>query len=354
MENKTNFWSRRWSTVVEWCKKRTIKQWIFIVCGAIVAIAVILALCGTFSQPAKKIGQKLYGEEIGHNGLRYKYGDHIYDPKTNEVLVDSIEWLFVESGDTIGILAKNSHRAYINLNTAQLITPLTYDKAWMFSCDRGVMVRQDTVFIFRRDGSIVNPQGFKYSRQYEMVYYHNKLVVSNDEDLKGMIDTAANWVLPPVYSKIDVEYQQKLYNTKLGEQCIVYNYDLDTVLIGNWKRVDVDWSEGIIVTENNGIQHLFDYQGKLVYEVIFRQIKELTYKTTRKDADDNDIYEDTECLVYVDYNNKEGLMDKHFHILTPPLFSSIEAQTKHVFFAQFGDYYDKFGTLIDDHGKPIR
>lgn len=354
MENKINFWSRLWFTFVEWCKKRTIKQWIFIVCGAIVAAAVILALFGTFRKPAKKISQKLYGEEIGHNGLRYKYGDHIYDPKTNEVLVDSIQWLFVEPGDTIGILAKNSHRAYINLNTAKLLTPLTYDKAWAFSCDRGVMVRQDTVFIFRRDGSIVNPQGFKYSRQYEMVYYHNKLVVSNDEDLKGMIDTAATWVLPPVYSKIEVEYQHKLYNTKVGEQCIVYNYNLDTVLIGNWKRIDVDWSEGIIVTENNGIQHLFDYNGKLVYEVIFKYIKELTYKTTRKDAEGNDIYEDTECLIYVDYNDKEGLMDKHFHVLTPPLFNSIEAQTKHVFFAQFGDYYDKFGTLIDDHGKPIR
>lgn len=353
MKNKTTFWSSLWPTIVKWHKKRTIKQWILIVCGVVVAVAVIFSMFGTFKS-AHKISQKFYGEEIGHNGLRYKYGDHIYDPKTNDVLVDSIQWLFVEPGDTIGILAKNNHRAYINLNTAQLLTPLTYDKAWVFSCDRGVMVRKDTVFIFRRDGSIVNPNGFKYSRQYEMVYYHNKLIVRNDEDLKGMIDTAANWVLLPVYSKIDVEYQHKLYNTQLGEQCIVYNYDLDTVLMGNWKRIDIDWSAGIIATGNNGVQHLFDYNGKLVYEIIYKEIKELTYKTPRKDADGNDIYEDTECLIYVDYNNKEGLMDKHFHILTPPLFSSIEAQTKHVFFAQFGDYYDRFGTLIDDHGKPIR
>lgn len=354
MKNKLTFLSHFWSLFLGWCKQRTIKQWIFMVCGTIVAIALICALCGLFSKPAKQITHKLYGEEIGRNGLRYKRGAHIYDPKTGEVLVDSIEWLFIEPGDSIAILAKNNHRAYINLNTAQLLTSLSYDKAWIFSCDRGVMVRQDTVFIFRRDGSVVNPEGFRYSRQYEMVFYHNKLVVSNDDDLRGMIDTAGTWVLPPLYSQINVEYRHKLYNTKLGEQCIVYNYDLDTVLIGEWKQIDVDWSEGMIVTEHNGIQHLFDYKGKMVYEVVFKQIKELTCKTTRKDANNEYIYEDTECLIYVDYNNKEGLMDKHFHVLTPPLFSSIEAQTKHVFFAQFGDYYDKFGTLIDDHGKPIR
>ena len=354
MENKTKISSCLCHTIVDWRKQATVKQWIFIIFGAIIVVAVILALCGTFSKTAHKLSQEFYGEEIGYNGLRYKYGEHIYDPETNDVLVDSIQWLFVAEGDSIGILAKNNHRAYINLNTAQLITPLAYDKAWIFSCDRGVMVRQDTVFIFRRDGSIVNQEGFKYARQYEMVFYHNKLIINNDNDLKGMIDTAANWVLPPVYSKIEVEYQHKLYNTKVDEQCVVYDYDLDTILMGNWKRVDVDWSEGIIVTENNGIQHLFDYKGKLIYEVVFKEIEELSYKTTRKDANDNDIYEETECLVYVDYNNKKGLMDKHFHVLTPPLFSSIEAQTKHVFFAQFGDYYDKFGTLIDDHGKPIR
>lgn len=47
-------------------------------------------------------------------------------------------------------------------------------------------------------------------------------------------------------------------------------------------------------------------------------------------------------------------MDKHYHVLTPQLFHSIEAQTKHVFFASFGEYSDRFGTLIDDHGKALR
>lgn len=349
MENKSNFLSR----LSDWCKTRTLKQWAFIICGTIVAIAIISAVCGMFGKSSFSLKQKFYGEEIGKTGLRYKHGAHIYDPKTNKVLVDSIQWLFVEPGDSIGILAKNNRRAYINLNTAELITPLIYEKAWTFSCDRGIMIRQDSLYIFRRDGSIVNHEGFKYHDEYEMVFYHNKLILKNEDELEGMIDTSAAWILSPVYSKLSIDYQHKLLNTKHEEECIVYNYDMDTVLIGNWKQIDIDWTDGIIVTENNGIQHLFDYDGKLIYEVVFKELEELTYETTHKGSDEP-VYEETDCIVYVDYNGKKGLMDKHFNVLTPPLFYSIEAQTKHVFFAKFGDYYDTFGTLIDDHGKPIR
>jgi hypothetical protein len=46
-------------------------------------------------------------------------------------------------------------------------------------------------------------------------------------------------------------------------------------------------------------------------------------------------------------------MDKRYQILTPPLFYDITAQTKHTFFASFGNWSNRFGTLIDDHGKPI-
>ena len=123
--------------------------------------------------------------------------------------------------------------------------------------------------------------------------------------------------------------------------------------MGNYKQVDIDWSEGIIATEHNGIQHLFSYKGEMIYKVIYKSIQELHYKTGRKDAQGNDIWEATNCYIYTDYNNKVGLMDKRYQILTPPLFYDITAQTKHTFFASFGNWSNRFGTLIDDHGKPI-
>jgi hypothetical protein len=153
---------------------------------------------------------------------------------------------------------------------------------------------------------------------------------------------------------IENEYQRRLYNTRLDDQCIVYNYALDTVLMGTYKSIEIDWSEGLIATEYNGIQHLFSYDGKLIYEVIYKAIEPLNYNTHRKDAHGNEIWEETNCYVYTDYNDKKGLMDKHYRVLTPPRFYNITAQTKHTFFASFGKWSKHFGTLIDENGKAIR
>lgn len=348
------FFTRLWASISAFWKARSLATKIILICVPVILIAISLSFSRSVRTAPKAIEKRLYGEEIGRNGLRYKHGAHIYNPETNEILLDSIEWLHVSAGDTIAILAKNHRRAFINLNNAQLITPLDYERAWEFSCDRGIMSRHDSLFIFRRDGSQVNQTGLKTRNQYEYLFNNNHLVLNVDYDQVGLLDTAGQWVLEPVYSKIETSYNRRLYNTKLGDECIVYDYNLQPVLKGAYKAIEIDWSEGLIATEYNGIQHLFDYDGKLVYQVIYKSIEELAYNTHRKDGDDRDIYEETDCYIYVDYNNKRGLMDKHYHVLTPPLFHSIEAQTKHVFFASFGEYSDRFGTLIDDHGKALR
>lgn len=348
------FFTRLWASISAFWKARSLATKIILICVPVILIAISLSFSRSVRTAPKAIEKRLYGEEIGRNGLRYKHGAHIYNPETNEILLDSIEWLHVSAGDTIAILAKNHRRAFINLNNAQLITPLDYERAWEFSCDRGIMTRHDSLFIFRRDGSQVNQTGLKTRNQYEYLFNNNHLVLNVDYDHVGLLDTAGQWVLEPVYSKIETSYNRRLYNTKLGDECIVYDYNLQPILKGAYKAIEIDWSEGLIATEHNGIQHLFDYDGKLVYQVIYKSIEELSYNTHRKDGDDRDIYEETDCYIYVDYNNKRGLMDKHYHVLTPPLFHSIEAQTKHVFFASFGEYSDRFGTLIDDHGKALR
>ena len=108
-------------------KSLSTKSLLLIASSTVVMIATIVALSGTISSASRRMEKKLYGEEIGNNHLRYKYGDHIYDPQTGEVLVDSIDWLHINYSDTIAILAKNSRRAFINLNTAQRITPRIYE-----------------------------------------------------------------------------------------------------------------------------------------------------------------------------------------------------------------------------------
>lgn len=330
-------------------RKKTF-QIALIACAAIVLTAIVVAVVKQFYNPIKN---KLLGVEIGSAGLRYVYGDYIYNPKTGKKLLTDICWIHEASNDSIGIVAKEGKRAFINLNTAELITPLEYDKAWEFSCDRGVMVRSDTVFIFRRDGSIVNPEGHPYEKEYSLVFFHNNLILHGDEDNVGLIDTAANWVLQPEYKSINIDYSHRLYNTEKKELWQVFDFELQPVLQGPYKTVSIDWSEGIIATEHNGIDHLFSYQGKLIYEVIYRGIRELIYEETSKDGKQVTKVP-TNCYLYEAYNGKCGLMNRHYKILTPPQFYNIEAQTPHVFFASFGEYGSRFGTLIDELGRPLR
>lgn len=354
MNRFSNFMASCKAKMAAYWQSRSAARRVLLVCGCIVVVAAAVALIRSLNASPQSIEKHLYGEEIGRNGLRYKHGSHIYDPETGEVLLDSITWLHVSSGDTIAILAKNHRRAFINLNTAQLITPLAFERAWEFACNRGVMARADSIFIFRRDGSLVTAMPIGASNQYEYLYYIDHLIVKTDYDHVGMLDTAGHWLLEPEYSMITIQYDQRLYNTRLGDECIVYNAELQPILRGAYKSIEIDWTEGLVVTEHDGIQRLYDYQGNLLYKMIFQRIEPLMYATGRKTADNEDIYDLTDCYVYRDYNDKCGLMDKHYKVLTPPLFHSIEAQTKHVFFATFGEYSDRFGTLIDDHGKALR
>lgn len=332
-------------------KKKTVFLSLAAVTAAVILTAIGVAVYKYFARP---IRNKMLGVEIGSGGLRYVYHNYIYNPKTGKKLLTDIDWIFEQSSDSIGILAKEGKRAYINLNTAELLTPLEYNKAWCFACDRGVMVKNDSVYIFRRDGSIVNHEGFPYHQEYELVFFHNNLVLHGTPDLVGVIDTAAQWVLQPEYKHISMDYSHRLYNTQKKDLWQVFDFDMMSILKGNYREVTIDWSEGIIATEYNGIEHLFSYEGEMVYEVIYRRIRELSYATNKKDKDGDPVYAPTNCYVYEAYNGKCGLMNRQYKILTPPQFYQIEAQTQHIFFASFGEYSSRFGVLIDELGRPIR
>lgn len=322
-----------------------------VISAAVVLTAIGVAVFKSFARPVKS---KYLGESIGTAGLRYVYGDYIYNPKTGKKLITDIDWLYCTSGDSIAILAKDGKRAYLNLNTAEQLTPLDYDKAWIFACNRGVMVRRDSVFIFRRDGSIVNKEGFPYHREYEMLFFHDRLILHGTPDLVGVIDTAAQWILQPEYKSISMDYSHNLYTAEQKDLWQVLDFNLTTILSGNYRSIDIDWSEGIIATEYNGIEHLFSYEGKMLYEVIYSRIRELRYQTEKLDKDGDPVYAPTNCYAYESYSGKWGLMNRQYKVLTPPQFCSIEAQTQHLFFASFGQYHSRFGTLIDELGRPVR
>lgn len=313
--------------------------------------AVVLLICTLTPGYEKK--HNVYGStSIGNGGLMYEYGNRIYNPKTGKTLVKDIEWIY-ETDDSIGVIAQKGRRGFINLNTAQMIVPTEYYKGWVFASNRGCLSRNDTLFIFNRKGEL---QGtFRYKNEYECLFYKDHLVVHNwDNNLVGLIDTACQWTLPAEFLEINYEYgNQGFWNTKKKDFCMLLNLDLDTIISGDYAELDVDWSEGIIATEHNGVQHLYNYRGEMLYEQIFGDIQVARYDTGKRDRDGNPVMEEMNCYIYSNYNGKKGLMNRFYHPITAPLFYDIEARGQHIFFASFGDWTQRFGTLIDDQGKTI-
>lgn len=306
---------------------------------------------------SSKTRKYLGGVSIGNGGLRYVQGSHIYNPKTDKKLITDIDWIY-ESDDTIGIIAKDGKRGYINLNTAEYIVPLEYHKAWTYACNRGCMTRNDTLFIFDRKGQLLAQ--YHYDDEYQRVFYKNYLTIRLAENQVGLIDTACQWVLDPVYASINYESagygrnQKTFWNIRKDDQCLLLNLRLDTVLYGDFDNLDVDWSEGIIATAHNGMQHLYSYTGELLYEQIYADIEVAYYDSGKKDRNGDAIMEESSCYIYSNYDGKKGLMNRHYHPITAPMFHNLETRGQHLFFATFGEYNDRFGTLIDDQGRPVR
>ena len=87
---------------------------------------------------------------------------------------------------------------------------------------------------------------------------------------------------------------------------------------------------------------------------VYASIEEIMYISEKEDEDGNTFYseESTGLLRYEDSNRNYGLMSADFTRLTEPLFSSISAQSKEVFFCEYLN--SGLGVLINKNGQIIK
>ncbi len=211
-----------------------IKKWIVIVIAATMVVFFAIDIVGTIQLSRQRILMDRYGVPIGAGTLNYMRGErkYIYDRNTGEIKIDSIDWIYIEDFDSLAILAKNNKRAYFNVNTCELLTDLYGDRAWAFLCGRGVMSKGDSVIIYKRDGSVVPTPHIHYKNENEMVYKDGTLTVAGDNSLYGLIDTAAQWILPPECAYIVTDTVRKVHITKKDGLFNIYDYNLTPIISG--------------------------------------------------------------------------------------------------------------------------
>lgn len=208
-----------------------IKKYIVIFIAATMVVFFAIDIVGTIQLSSKRIALDKYGTHIGSGNMYYKRDslNFLYDISTGEVKIDSIDWIYVEDFDTLAILAKYNKRAYFNINTGELLTDITGDKAWAFLGDRGVMSKGDSITIYRRDGSVVPSSHIHYRNEVEMTFRGGALIVAGDDSLYGLIDTAAQWILPPENVYIVTDTVRKIHIAKKDSIFNIYDFNITPI-----------------------------------------------------------------------------------------------------------------------------
>ncbi len=87
---------------------------------------------------------------------------------------------------------------------------------------------------------------------------------------------------------------------------------------------------------------------------VYTMVEEISYMVEEMDSDGDIYYQEipTGVFMYRDVNFNYGLMSSDFTRLTQPLFSSITARSKDVFFCEYMD--SEMGVLIDRNGKILK
>lgn len=164
------------------------------------------------------------GTYVGTHGLVYNYEDHaIIKTRPNRIVLDNVDDLEYEDGDSIGIISQFGKYGLLNLNTAQFVVPAKYEEIWAIEQNRCLAFRRDSVYTLdMSDGSIITAEARSnicrtirplYLNQEEYYDFSNDTYIIDEQHLllyeytddkgrKGLMDKSLQRITPPIYSVI--------------------------------------------------------------------------------------------------------------------------------------------------------
>lgn len=281
---------------------------------AFICIVVILISCNKNAD---------YEEELSERISVISYGDKkkLVNTETGKTLIKDLQVDWVRTGrDSLAVFAKDDKRGYFNVNTGEIVVPLTYKHAWVFSEGLAGVVQNDMVGFINAKGELVIPCRYPYrgNKLSEFVFDHGRCVVADSSQHIGAIDTLGNWVIQPIYDAVDLS----------KDYAIVYNK-------GHFKK-QIDFN-GIVLADG-----LIDYVYNLNYPVRYINSE------TGEPCTTNIMNEK-----YMEYvvEGRSGLMTRTGTFITPPIYTDITGICKDVFHAQLQDWSSK--VIINGKGEII-
>lgn len=289
------------------------------------AVAVVTCLLATsaLSSCSHDSDDSYYEEELSERISVISYGDKkkLVNTETGQTLITDLEVDWIRTGkDSLAVFAKDDKRGYFNVNTGEIIVPLTYKHAWVFSEGLAGVVQNDLVGFINPKGELVIPCRYPYrgNALTEFVFEHGRCVVADSLQHIGAIDTLGRWVIQPKYDAVHLS----------KDYAVVYNK-------GQFKK-QIDYNGHVLV------DGLIDYVSNLYYSKSY-------INAETGEPDDTRVLNET----YMEYDveNRSGLMTRTGKFITPPIYTDITAIGEELFVAQLQDWSSK--VIINGQGQIV-
>lgn len=290
---------------------------------------------------------------------QYRYVDDgvgrssIINKKTEKNVLSNLDWIArSEEGDSLLVFSKDKKRGYFNYYTGEIVLPSQYDAAWVFNNGIAGVCLNDTVFFIDRTGKQVN--NLKIKREPGQSYcYHGEYMALKVKGKFGLIDRNGQWILDPTYDSMKPQPRRMWVAESDGKVGLLDSKAQLQIPI-EYKEIKVTPSDGIILALSDYSKKRLGYDGSIMDDFVFDNLLYMEYPIDEYDKDGIRKVKPARLLKYQTYVNgisHYGLIDENGHIITLPLYSSLDAISEELYEARVAN--NNVALILNSKGEKI-
>lgn len=318
----------------------------------------------------------LYERHISNNivlqSIRYTNG-RLYDERNDRVILKDVDWAVVsDDKDSLAVYSRKGRRGYINRFTGELAIPEIYSRAWIFSEGLAAVEKDGELLFIDHSGNVVIDKDFEvYFNEPKYVFKNGYCEIKDPVTGKsGLIDRKGDFVIKPEYDLI-VYCVGGFWQVWKDRLTGLFRPDMEVMF--PVENTNISIYDGVIDVRRPGrIAMQYDYDGNILVDFVIDEICNMRYETTElrnerdnaygdddksecdeEDVPDDRVYGIADCQRYMVWGGDfgdyyYGLLDRSGRVITPPIYTSIEAIGKNLYFCK------PQGVIINGKGQVVK
>ncbi len=290
----------------------------------------------------------------------YTYEGRIYDADKEKVILEDVDWVAVADKDPLAVFAKGGKRGYLNRFTGEVVVPEIYNRAWIFSDGLAAVEKEGELLFIDHSGKVVIDKDFQVCGENPVYVFENGYckIINPIDGKVGLIDKKGNWALTAEYDG--------LFNNEgfwqVEKDCRVGLFTAEMEVMFPIENTHISIHDSIIeVRRPDHTAKRYDYAGNILVDFVIDEVSNLYYEKMDQDVILDPIGEEIPGKTYRAANSRcymveggcwdtyyYGLMDRRGKIITPPIYTDIQAIDKDLYLCQ------PDGIIIDDRGKIVK